>query len=161
MARTSIGEGSGTLLQHSCLENPMDGGAWWAAVYGVAQSRTRLKRPSSSSSTSMGFPGGAAVKSLPASTGDVGSIPELGRALEKEMVAHSSLLAWEIPWTEEPGRLQPMESQRVRHDCARTHARTHTRTHAHTHRTSTVRVTWRVRGSDASCSLDIYSLGSY
>ena len=44
------GEGNGTPLQYSCLENPMDGGAWWAAVYGVAQSWTRLKRLSSSSS---------------------------------------------------------------------------------------------------------------
>ena len=45
------GEGNGTPLQYSCLENPMDGGAWWAAVYGVAHSRTRLKRLSSSSSS--------------------------------------------------------------------------------------------------------------
>ena len=45
-----IGEGSGNPLQYSCLENPRDGGAWWAAIYGVAQSRTRLKRLSSSSS---------------------------------------------------------------------------------------------------------------
>ena len=45
-----IGEGNGNPLQYSCLENPRDGGAWWAAVYGVAQSRTRLKRLSSSSS---------------------------------------------------------------------------------------------------------------
>ena len=45
------GEGNGKLLQCSCLENPRDGGAWWAAVYGVAQSRTRLKRLSSSSSS--------------------------------------------------------------------------------------------------------------
>ena len=45
-----IGEGKGNPLQCSCLENPRDGGAWWAAVYGVAQSRTRLKRLSSSSS---------------------------------------------------------------------------------------------------------------
>ena len=45
-----IGEGNGNPLQCSCLENPRDGGAWWAAVYGVAQSRTRLKRLSSSSS---------------------------------------------------------------------------------------------------------------
>jgi len=45
-----IGEEKGNLLQCSCLENPRDGGAWWAAVYGVAQSRTRLKRLSSSSS---------------------------------------------------------------------------------------------------------------
>ena len=47
-----IGEGNGNPLQCSCLENPGDGGAWWAAVYGVAQSRTRLKRLSSSSSSS-------------------------------------------------------------------------------------------------------------
>ena len=46
-----IGEGNGNQLQWSCLENPRDGGAWWAAVYGVAQSRTRLKRLSSSSSS--------------------------------------------------------------------------------------------------------------
>ena len=44
-----FGEGNGTPLQYSCLENPGDGGAWWAAVYGVAQSQTRLKRLSSSS----------------------------------------------------------------------------------------------------------------
>ena len=43
-----IGEGNGNPLQRSCLENPRDGGAWWAAIYGVAQSRTRLKRLSSS-----------------------------------------------------------------------------------------------------------------
>ena len=47
-----IGEGNGNPLQYSCLENPRDGGAWWAAIYGVAQSRTRLKRLSSSSSSS-------------------------------------------------------------------------------------------------------------
>ena len=47
-----IGEGNGNPLQCSCLENPRDGGAWWAAVYGVAQSRTRLKRLSSSSKLS-------------------------------------------------------------------------------------------------------------
>ena len=49
-----IGEGNGNPLQCSCLENPRDGGAWWAAVYGIAQSQTRLKRLSSSSSSSMG-----------------------------------------------------------------------------------------------------------
>ena len=48
-----IGEGNGNPLQCSCLENPRDGGAWWAAVYGVTQSRTRLKRLSSSSSSKM------------------------------------------------------------------------------------------------------------
>ena len=46
-----IGEGNGNPLQCSCLENPRDGGTWWAAVYGVAQSQTRLKRLSSSSSS--------------------------------------------------------------------------------------------------------------
>ena len=50
------GEGNGTPLQYSCLENPMDGGAWWAAVYGVTQSWTRLKRLSSSSSSSRAVP---------------------------------------------------------------------------------------------------------
>ena len=45
------GEGNGTPFQYSCLENPRDGGAWWAAVYGVQQSQTRLKRLSSSSSS--------------------------------------------------------------------------------------------------------------
>ena len=48
--------------------------------------------------------------------GDQGLFPGLGRSLEKETVTHSSILAWKIPWTEEPGRLQSMELQRVRHD---------------------------------------------
>ena len=56
-----VGKGNGNPLQCSCLENPRDGGAWWAAVYGVAQSQTRQKWLSSSSS-SMGFPGGSVVK---------------------------------------------------------------------------------------------------
>ena len=51
LSRYGTGEGNGTPLQCSCLENPRDGGAWWAAVYGVAQSRTRLKRLSSSCGT--------------------------------------------------------------------------------------------------------------
>ena len=52
LSLSCIGEGNGNPLQCSCLENPRDGGAWWAAVYGFAQSRTRLKRLSSSSSSS-------------------------------------------------------------------------------------------------------------
>ena len=52
---TCIGEGNGNPLQCSCLENSRDGGAWWAAVYGVAQSQTRLKRLSSSSSSSIEY----------------------------------------------------------------------------------------------------------
>ena len=51
-----VGEGNGNPLQCSCLENPRDRGAWWAAVYGVAQSRTRLKRLSSSSSSRLRKP---------------------------------------------------------------------------------------------------------
>ena len=51
-----IGEGNGNPLQCSCLENPRDGGAWWAAIYGVTQSWTRLKQLSSSSSSRAGFP---------------------------------------------------------------------------------------------------------
>ena len=81
-----IREGNGNPLQCSCLENPKDSGAWWAAVYGVAQSRAQLKRLSSSSST---------------------EIPE------KAMAPHSSTPAWKIPWMEEPGRLQSMGSLRV------------------------------------------------
>ena len=62
------GEGNGTPLQYSCLENPRDGGAWWAALYGVAQSRTRLKRLSSSrsSSSSIFKPGKKLMKSFSA-----------------------------------------------------------------------------------------------
>ena len=59
-----IGEGNGNPLQCSCLENPRDAGAWWAAIYGVTQSQTRLKRLSSSSSDEEGFPGASAVKTL-------------------------------------------------------------------------------------------------
>ena len=51
-----MGEGNGTLLQCSCLENPRDGGAWWAAVYGIAQSQTQLKQLSSSSSSVCSVP---------------------------------------------------------------------------------------------------------
>ena len=58
---------------------------------------------------STGFPGGSVVKNPPANAGDAGSIPGLGRSLEKEMATQSSLLATEIPWTEEPGGLQSME----------------------------------------------------
>ena len=119
-----IGEGNGNPLQCSCLENPRDGEAWWAAVSGVAQSRTRLKRLSSSISIfveasatfscavqdlSRHFPVGASSKELLANAGhvrDAGSINRLGREdpLEEGIATHSSILAWRIPWTEEPGR---------------------------------------------------------
>ena len=105
-------EGHGNPLQYSCLENPRDGGAWWAAVYGVARSRTRLKRLSSSSSRpDVGFPGDSDVKEAAYNMRDLGSIPGSGRSPKKGMDTHSSILAWRIPWTEEPGGLQSMGSQ--------------------------------------------------
>ena len=66
----------------------------------------------------VGFPGGSLVKNLPASAGDMGSILELRRSLEKGMATHSNLLAKIIPWTGVPGGLQSMELQRVGHDWA-------------------------------------------
>ena len=83
------GEGNGTPFQYSCLENPMDGGAWWAAVHGVTKSRTWL----SDFTFTFHF-----------------------HALEKEMATHSSVLAWRIPGTGEPGGLLSMGSHRVGHD---------------------------------------------
>ena len=85
----SLGEGNGTPLQYSCLENPMDGGAWWAVVHGVMKSRTRLSN----------F-----------------TFPFHFHSLEKEVATHSNVLAWRIPGTGEPGRLPSMGSHRVRHD---------------------------------------------
>ena len=77
-----------TPLQYYCLENPMDGGAWWAAVHGVAKSRTQL----SNFTFTFHF-----------------------HALEKEMATHSSVVAWRIPGTGEPGGLPSMGSHRVGH----------------------------------------------
>ena len=85
----AAGEGNGNPLQYSCLENPMDRGAWWAAVHGVSKSWTRL--------------------------GDF-TFTFHFHALEKEMATHSSVLAWRIPGTVEPGGLPSMGSHRVRHD---------------------------------------------
>ena len=83
------GEGNGTPLQYSCLENPMDGGVWWAAVHGVAEGRTRL----SDFTFTFHF-----------------------HALEKEMATHPSVLAWRIPGTGQPGGLLSMGSHGVGHD---------------------------------------------
>ena len=73
----------------------------------------------------MGFPGGSEVKNLPAQCEEMQDtwVCSLGweDLLEEEIATHSSILAWKIPWTEEPGRLQSMESQRVRHDLATEH----------------------------------------
>ena len=63
-----------------------------------------------------GFPGGTVVKNLLADAGDIDLIPGQEDPLEKEMETHSSNLAWKIPWTEEPGQLQSMGSQCVRHN---------------------------------------------
>ena len=82
-------EGNGTPLQYSCLENPMDGRAWKAAVHGVSKSQTRL------SNFTFTFH---------------------SHALEKEIATHSSVLAWRIPGTGEPGELPSMGSHRVGHD---------------------------------------------
>ena len=64
----------------------------------------------------MGFPGSSDGKASAYNVGDPGLIPGWEDPLEKEMATHSSILAWRIPWTEDPGRLQSMGSQRVRHD---------------------------------------------
>ena len=65
-----------------------------------------------------GFPGGSVVKNLPAK--QEMQVQSLGQEdpLEKEMATHCKILAWEIPWTEEPGRLQSMDHKRVKHDLA-------------------------------------------
>ena len=66
-------------------------------------------------SAQLRFPGSSVVKNPPANAGDTedwGLIPGSGRSLEEEMATHSSILAWEIPWTEEPGGLQSMGSQK-------------------------------------------------
>ena len=89
LSATLDGEGNGTLLQYSCLENPTDRGAWWAAVHGVAKSRTRL----SNFTLTFNF-----------------------HALKKEMATHSSVLAWRILGMGEPGGLPSMGSHRVRHN---------------------------------------------
>ena len=68
-----------------------------------------------------GFLGDSVVKNPPVNAGDagnMGSIPGLGNLLEEEMATHSTILTWEIPWTEDPGRLEPMWLQRVRHNWA-------------------------------------------
>ena len=66
--------------------------------------------------STLGFPGGSDGKESTCNAGDIGSIPGREDPLEKEMVTHSSILVWKIPWTEEPDRLQSMGSLRVRYD---------------------------------------------
>ena len=64
----------------------------------------------------MGFPGGSVGKESASNAGDLGLIPGSGRSPGEEMATHSSTLAWKIPWTEKPGRLQSMGSQSVGHN---------------------------------------------
>ena len=113
---SSPGGGRGNPLQYSCLEDPVDRGAWWATMHGVTKSQTQLKQLSSSSSTYKGFPGGSVVKNLPVMQET--QVLSLGwkEPLEKGMATHSSILAWRIPWTEEPGGLLSTGQQRVRHN---------------------------------------------
>ena len=76
---------------------------------------------------SQSFPGGSVVKNLPANVrevGDVGLVLSWEDPLEEGMATHSSILAWKIPWTEEPGRFSPCGSQRAGHDWACMHAHT-------------------------------------
>ena len=110
-----IGEGNGNPLQCSCLENPRNRGAWWAAVYGVAQSWTELKWLSSSSRSSSRGSSSDGKASAYNEGNPVQSL-DWKDPLEKEMATHSNILVWKIPWTEEPGRLQSMGLQRVGHD---------------------------------------------
>ena len=111
-----IGEGNGNPIQCSCLENPRDGGAWRAAVYGVPQSRTRLRRLSSSSSKgSEGLPRWLSGKEPTCQCRKCRFNPWVGKiSLEQKMATHSSILAWEIPRkiSDEPGRLQSMGSHK-------------------------------------------------
>ena len=128
-----IGKGNGNPLQCSCLENPRDGGAWWAAVYGVAQSRTRLKQLSSSSRRRVRLEKAMTTHSVFLPGKSHGRRSLLGdspwgreesdmterlhfHALEKEMATHSSVLAWRIPGMAEPVGLPSMGSHRVGHD---------------------------------------------
>ena len=131
-----IGEGNGNPLQGSCPENPRDRGAWWAAICGVAQTRTWLKWLSSSSGQcerekAMAPHSSTLAWKIPwaEEPGGLQSMGSLSRtrlsnftftfhfpALEKAMAPHSSVLAWRIPGTGEPGGLPSMGSHSVRHD---------------------------------------------
>ena len=123
----SPGEGNGNPLQYSCLENPVDRGACWAAVYGVTQSRTQLKRLSMNACIGEGNGNPLQYSCLEKISRDRGawwaavygvaqSRTRLNdftftfhfHALEKEMATHSSVLAWRIPETEEPSGLSSM-----------------------------------------------------
>ena len=130
----SPGGENGDPLQCSCLEKSMDRGAWRARVHGVTKSQTRKNTHTQQIKTrsfqfssfyfcnamllSQDFPVAQMVKNL--SVMQKTQVRSLGweDPLEREMAIHSGILAWRIPWTEEPGGLQPMGLQRVGHKWA-------------------------------------------
>ena len=91
----SPGEGNGNPLQYSCLENPMEGGAWWATIPGVTKSRTRLNNFTSLHfiPITRGFPRSSVGKESACNAGDLGLILHGKDPLEKETTTHSSILA--------------------------------------------------------------------
>ena len=109
----TFGEVDGTPLQYSCLENPMDGGAWKSAVHGVAphSSTPAWKIPWREEPGRLQSMGSLRVRRQ-----SNFSFTFHLHALEKEMATHSSVLAWRIPGTGEPGGLLSMGSHRVGHD---------------------------------------------
>ena len=109
------GEGSGNPLQYPDLENPMDRGAWQATVHGIEKGWTDLTTKTSISTEPEVCGAHILVTGwCPAIL--VTSVKTWAPSLEEEMATHSSILTWKIPWIEEPGRLQSMGLQRVRHD---------------------------------------------
>ena len=117
----SPGEGNGNPLQYCCLENPMDKGAWRTTVHGIKRVGHDLEtKPQTififiEVQLILIFSGDSVVKN-PSAKQDL--VQSLGweDPLEEEMATHSSILAWRIPWTEEPGGLQSMGLQRVGHN---------------------------------------------
>ena len=129
VSRAKLGEGNGNPFQCSCLENPRDRGAWWAAVYGVTQNWTWLKRLSNRGKLhgkitntecllwSLIFIINTWSKLCWESTFPCNHWKlQMLNSMEEGMATHSSVLAWRIPWTEEPGGLQSMGSQGVGQD---------------------------------------------
>ena len=105
----SPGEGNGNPLQYSCLENSMDWGAWWARVHRVAKSQTRLSDFTFIALSTSQVTQWQGIR-LPKQDMQVWFLGQED-PLEKVMATHSSILAWEIPWPEDPGGWQSMGSQ--------------------------------------------------
>ena len=119
LLKKSVGEGNSTPFQYSCLETSMDGGAWWAAVHRVAKSWIQLSDFTLTFhfhvlEKEMATHSSALAWRIPGTGSLVGC--RLWDCTELDMTEATSTLAWEIPWAEEPGRLQSMGSGRVGHD---------------------------------------------